>query len=287
MGLAQFGERYWPFLAIVLSAWAIWYALIGHKTPSNDRNWDPSIEKLSTAVIDGASVTITNVRDWTYAPHKIRSREWRDAVTVDVNELKRVWFLLEPFPGWDAVGHTYLTFEFNDGDNLSFSIEARKEADEDYSAFKGLFREYELAYTWGAERDFLSRRLLYLDHSVRMYPLALEPEVVKSIFLSLAKETNELQKRPAFYNTLTANCTNVLAEEMNRAYPNSIPYDLSWNFPGASDIFLMKQGLIPLKGDHEETIAAHDLGAHRDLIAEIATASPAEFSDKVRALLGD
>lgn len=287
MRILQYSNRRWLFILFPLLAGVFWYALIGHKTPRNNRTWDPSIEKLSSTEINGTRVKITNVRDWTYAPNEVRSREWRDAVEVNVDDLKRVWFLLEPFPNWNAVGHTYLTFEFSDGDNISFSVEARREVGEEYSAFKGLFRSYELAYTWGTERDFLTRRLLYLDHTVRMYPLTLEPAAARSVFLSLAKKTNELKKRPSFYNTLTANCTNVLAQEVNRVFPKSIAYDLSWNLPGSSDIFLMKNGFIAAKGNPAATITAHDLTAHRQLVAAIATSSPQEFSDNIRELLNE
>lgn len=280
-------KQFWLLLIPLFSASLLWCLLVGFRTPRNDRVWDPGVERLSSAAINGASVTISNVRDWTYAPQEIRSRDWLDAVTVDINELKRVWFLLEPFPGWKAVGHTYLTFEFSYGRNLSFSVEARKEADEEYSPIKGLFRGYELAYTWGTERDFLTRRLLYLDHAVRAYPLTVDSSVARSLFLSLAERTNNLRDHPAFYNTLTANCTNLLAEEVNRVYPRSIPYNLSWNFPGSSDVFLMKQGLIAAKESAAATMAAHDLSAHRSFIAAIAVSPPAEFSNQIRGLLND
>lgn len=273
-------------IGILLIAFvAGWYMLVGTKTPQADLVWDDAASRSVSTVVNENILTLYDVRDWTYSSGTILSKDWREETTVNVDGLVGVWFLLEPFSEWQAVGHTYLTFEFSDGNNLSFSVEARREADEGYSAIKGAFRSYELSYTWGTERDLLTRRLLYLQHPLRMYHLKLEPEVQKQLLLSLAEQTNTLKERPHFYNTLTANCTSILAKEVNRAYPNSIPYHISWNLPGYSDTFLMKEGHIAIRGTTEETIAHHDLSQYRKEVADVATSSPAVFSEVIRSLL--
>ena len=180
---------------------------------------------------------------------------------------------------------TKRTFEFVDGNNLSFSIEARKEEGEAYSALKGLFREYELAYTWGTERDFLTRRLLYLGNDVRMYPLELEADVVQKLFVNFVQETQSVTEKPRFYNTLTQNCTNALAHGVNELFPNSLNYDVSWNFPGSSDIFLMEEGLIATVGSPEDTREANDLTLFKKDIAELNTISHSKFSAMIREML--
>ena len=275
--------KFFGILLIVFIAG--WYMLVGTKSPQSDLVWDDAASRTVSTVTDGDILTLYDVRDWTYASGTILSKEWVEETTLNVDELIGVWFLLEPFSEWQAVGHTYLTLEFKDGNNISFSVEARREADEGYSAIKGTFRNYELSYTWGTERDLLTRRLLYLQHPLRMYPLKLEPEVQKQLLLSLAEQTNTLKEKPRFYNTLTANCTSILAKEVNTAYPNSIPYHISWNLPGYSDTFLMKEGHILMRGDIDETIAHYDLSQYRKEVADIATSSHSVFSETVRHLL--
>jgi hypothetical protein len=246
--------------------------------------WDDAAAKSVSTSIDGNILTLYNVRDWTYASSTILQKEWRDETVINIDELVGVWFLLEPFSEWQAVGHTYLTFEFKDGNNISFSIEARREADEEYSALKGFFRNFELTYTWGTERDLLTRRLLYLQHPLRMYPLTLELDIEKELLRSLAKQTNVLKEQPRFYNTLTANCTSVLANEVNLLYPQSIPYDISWNLPGYSDTFLMKEEHIEMRGSTEETIRHYDLSQYRKEVADVATSSHPIFAETIRSL---
>ncbi len=253
--------------------------------PRSDRNWLHDLSKDTTAAFnEDGTVTITNIRDWSYKKGELVTDEWIESTTLRPQEVVRAWFVLEPFGEWDAVGHTYLTFEFKDGSAYSFSVEARREAHEGYSAFMGLWRQYELSYTWGTERDFLTRRLLYLAHPVRMYPLAANEEEARSLFVTLLERTNDVSAHPRFYHTLFANCTNVLAELANESAPGAVPYDISWNLPGLSDGFLMREGLIPLEGTIEETKSAYDVTPYKEAVADIAGLPHTEFSQALRTL---
>lgn len=257
---------------------------VASRTPLNERVWLPEQARVARTEMDGTSITLKNVRDWTYTEEAVLEDNWLD-VTVDTEKIVRAWFLIEPFSQLTAIGHTFLSFELEDGTVLSFSVEARREEGETYSALRGQFRAYELSYQWGTERDFVTRRLIYLDHPLRLYPLELSPEASQALFRSLAEETNDLADTPRFYNTLTANCTNVLANLVNEHYPGALPYDLSWNLTGYADRYLMDQGLVPSSGTVEETQRAHDLTVHRDAVKAMATTSPALFSQSLRALL--
>lgn len=280
--------QYMPIAKIVglilLVAALSGFLYLASSTPSNERTWIPAQARTAAASAEGTEITLQNVRDWTYSAEAVLDEVWLD-LTVDTEEIVRVWFLIEPFSDFEAVGHTFLSFELEDGSAISFSVEARREEGEEYSAIKGQFRAYELSYQWGTERDFVTRRLSYLDHPLRLYPLELSPEAAQALFRSLAKETNDLATSPRFYNTLTANCTNVLANLVNEHYPGTLPYDISWNLTGYADRYLMDQGLIALKGTVEETQRAHDLTVHRDAVKAMATTSPTLFGQGLRALL--
>ncbi len=254
------------------------------KEARTDRTWLPEQVITATTRIQNGTVTIQGVRDWTYGEAAPLTTDWND-VSVDPFTIVRTWFLVEPFSDIEAVGHTFLSFELENGTVLSFSVEARREATEEYSAIKGQFREYELAYQWGTERDFVTRRLNYLDHPLRLYPLTLTQEQSQALFLSLVEETQTLAEHPRFYNTLTANCTNVLAKIVNRHYPGTLPYDIAWNLTGYADLYLMEQGLIETPTSKDEAIAAHDLTPYRTEVMKIATTSAIDFSRSIRSLI--
>lgn len=252
-------------------------------TPRTDLAWLPEQEHTATAEI-GDTITLRNVRDWTYSATSSLSHDWIE-VSVNPTTITGAWFYLEPFSTWEAVGHTFLSFTFEDGTALAFSVEARREADETYSAIRGLANEYELSYQWGTERDFVARRLVYLNHPLRMYPLELSKEDAAALFTTLTKETNELADTPRFYNTLAANCTNVLATIVNSHYPGRLMYDFSWYLTGYADGYLMRENLIATTGSREETKTAHDLTPFRAEVAAKATDDAVAFSAFLRTLL--
>jgi hypothetical protein len=276
--------------ALVLGALAVMALCLAAVTtlrrPRTDRGWAEDFARTVTADFgaDGA-ITLRNVRDWTYGGSAVVSRTWRDE-TVYPETITCAWFLIEPFEQWKAVGHTFLSFQFRDGGALSFSIEARRRAGQKYSALRGAFGAFELAYQWGTERDFVTRRLIYLHHPLRLYPLAIEPQTARALFRDLAEETNALARHPRDYNTLTENCTNALANIVNRRAPGTLAPSLSWYLSGYADAYLMKQGFIPVDGGTiERTKALHDLTPHRAAVRDIAAAPPAVFSNTLRALV--
>lgn len=254
------------------------------KNPETVRNWLPEQAETATVTKEGDKVTIHNLRDWTYDAEKPTSTEWTTK-EIDANDIVRTWFIIEPFADWKAVGHTFLSFELTNGEVISFSVEARREQGEEYKATKGLVREYELSYQWGTERDFVTRRLIYLNHPLRLYPMELSKEDSRALFMSLTEETNILAEHPRFYNTLTANCTNILAKIVNKHYPGTLPYDLSWNFTGYADLYLFKEGLIAQNGTPEETQGRADLTPYRDEVVSFSTSPHTTFSTKLRALI--
>ena len=258
------------------------------RTPRNDRAWDERFTRPTyVQPLPDGSVKMTDVRDWSYDIGTITGKDWRD-MTVRPEDITKMWFVLEPFSQFEAVGHTFLIFEFKDGTSLAFSVEARSQVGQGYSAIAGQFNAYELSYTWGTERDFLARRVLFLEHPVRVYPLKVTPDLAAGMFRQLLVDTEHVDEHPRFYNTLTANCTNVLAEIINERYPNAIPYDLSWNFPGYSDRFLMSIGRIPLvEGSQEATMSHADITPFRANLSRAAGSSdPHAFGNEVRKILG-
>ncbi len=274
------------FSGIILVGLLIAVLSIVLHAPRSDKNWREDLSRLPSGEVQAdGTIHMRDVRDWTYASSTITWKSWLDE-SVDPKKITRAWFIVEPFPAWGAVGHTYLTFDFSDGTTLSFSIEARLEDGEPYSAWKGLFNSYELMYTWGTERDFLARRMLFLGHDVRMYPLAISPDTASALFRRLVEETNKLDAKPRFYNTLTENCTNALAYIVNGIAPNTLPWDWSWYLTGLSDGYLMHNGFIAtVDGSVAKTQARYDLAPFRDTIAAIAEATPQIFSATLRSLL--
>lgn len=225
-------------LILVIALLYFWFL-----SPSHDRQWQAESALLPNVTIEDNTITIKNVRDFTYSNSDITELRYEDRA-INIQDIEAAYFIIEPFSTWSAVGHTFLTFDIKDQKPLAFSVEARREHDESYSPVQGLFKKYELWYVWGNETDLIVRRGLYLDHPLHMYKLEIEPETAQRLFETLAIQTQELQTTPQFYNTLLTNCTNALAGFSNNMNKGSIPFHYSLFLTGYADEYLYKLGLI-------------------------------------------
>lgn len=215
------------------------------RTPSNERAWPDHFARPAGVSVstDGTQVSFAQVRDYTYDAQGPVTKEYVPR-SYDVGTLTGMRFLVEPFPENASFGHTLLIFDFENAPSIAFSIEARMEAHETYSPYAGLFNEFELSYTWGSEQDFITRRSVYLAHEVYIYDLVLPKEVAQKVFLAFVMETEELEVHPRFYNTLLHNCTNELANVINKYTAYHLPWDFSRIFTGTADKYLFDLGYI-------------------------------------------
>jgi hypothetical protein len=216
------------------------------KKPLLDKNWEADSKILPSINFsdDGNFVSIKNLRDWRYKKDTVISYNYYNE-TFDLNKVKNSYLLFNPFGQWEGIGHSFFVFEFEDGKEVSISIEARREKDEPYKVTNGVINEYEIWYAIGSSADFLTRRAIYNEEDLYMYPLLISASSSKALFIDILKVAQGLETTPGFYNTLTSNCTNLLAESANRVKPGSVPWHYSRIFTGYADDQLYDLGFIP------------------------------------------
>jgi hypothetical protein len=207
-------------------------------TPRSDRDWYPYLSPTAHIVDEEDVFTIGPVSDWTYDAGGVATPAYREE-TFEASEIQDVWFLIEPQPGSRVAAHTLLLFEFEGDEVVGLTIEARRERDEQYSAFRGLWNQYELSYLWGTARDLLTRRAVMLNHEIFVYPLAIDDAQKEMLLRRLVDRTVTLETEPRFYNTLFSNCTNELAKAAG------LPWHYSFILTGRSDEHLFRTGIIP------------------------------------------
>ena len=100
---------------------------------------------------------VRNIRNTTYRSTTDYTPAYYDK-TFDLDKLTSVWYIVEPFSNWKGAAHTFLSFGFEDDEYLAISVEIRKEEGEGFSAFKGLFKQYEVIYVIADERDVITVR---------------------------------------------------------------------------------------------------------------------------------
>ena len=212
--------------------------------PSNTRNWNDDQKILPYAEIQDTIVSIHGIRNFTYASTTSYIQNYYDK-TFDANTIKNVWYVVEPFPGVPGSAHTFLSFEFDDNEFLSISIEIRKERGESFNPIKGIFNQYELTYVIADEQDAIKLRTNYRKDIVYLYPAKGTKEGFKALFLDMITKANKLKDNPEFYNTITNNCTTNIVKHVNNISPKSIPFfTLQAIFPASSDKLAYTLGLL-------------------------------------------
>ena len=226
-------------------------ALCFARRPSNDRGWEEDQAVLpaaeSTRAGDGRieSVLIRNIRNFRY--RSANAGDWeprRYDKRFDLARLERLDFGLCRFPESNLAAHTFLSFGFGEQGFLCVSVEIRKERGEKYSVLSGLYRNYEIMYVIGDERDLIALRTNYRGDSLYLYPTNATPERAREIFLDVLRAADSLRERPVFYNTVSNNCSSVIRDHINRFARDRVPYDFRVLFPARADEILDERGHI-------------------------------------------
>jgi hypothetical protein len=136
-----------------------------------------------------------------------------------------------------------LSFGFAGGEYLCFSIETRKERGESYSAIRGFFREFELIYVVGDERDLVRLRTNFRGEQVYLYRLNTDPAVARQVLLGYLEAVNRLKQRPEWYNALTSNCTTNIRGH-TRPYAKNARFDWRILVSGLVDQMAYERGSL-------------------------------------------
>jgi hypothetical protein len=220
--------------------------------PTNDRDWTPEQAKLAQADFDGSTVTVHNIRDCRWRSSDDFTLSYYDR-TFDLDQLCSVDFIVVPFNQAPSLGHTMLSFGFNNGEYLAVSVEIRKERGQAFSAMAGFFRQYELIYVVASERDVIQKRVNCDLSDVYLYRSTATPEQARKLFADVMHRADKLARAPEFYNTLTNNCTTNIRNHVNHLKPDEVPYDYRVLLPGLSDKLAYDLGLIERHGSYAET----------------------------------
>lgn len=213
------------------------------KVATHDKDWSEEAAVLPDMTISTSTISVNNLRDWRYGYKEVISRGYYDE-TFDLDRISRTYLLFNPFGKWEGVGHSFFVFEFEDGKTVSVSIEARSEKGETYDAVRGLFNNYERWYVFGSPADLMSRRAIYHNEDLYMYDLNISKEGARALLVDLATTAEQLETEAGFYNTVSSNCTNLLADSANRVKKGSIPFHYSRLFTGYADNQLYDLGFI-------------------------------------------
>ncbi|NUE91291.1 DUF4105 domain-containing protein [Acinetobacter seifertii] len=198
----------------------VWYFSI---TARQDRDWNPEVANMLSYEKHGDVITLYNVRNFNWHPDGTYDVRW-ETRTFDLNQLNGINIITSYWMG-PQIAHTLVSFEFKNQQPLVFSIEIRKEKNEEFSAVGGFFRKYELSLIASDEKDIVYTRSNIRKEQVYNFPINMPRSEQKALFLEYLKKSDELRAQPKWYNTLTSNCTTLIFDMVQAINPYQLPKD--------------------------------------------------------------
>lgn len=230
----------WFVGAYVLAFVALlaWWSRI---PPSNDRLWSVDVAQLMHGEVDGDVVTLHNVRNFTWrAEHDVdahwETRRYNLAHLATADAVLSYW-------GSPAIAHAMISFGFDDGEHVVFSVEIRKKRNQEYSPIGGFFKQFETILIAADERDIIGVRTNVRGEDDYLYPLVMPLPAMRSLFVSYVEAANDLQDHPAFYNTISSNCTTLVYRMARRIDPG-LPVDIRLLLTGYLPEYLYDNGAV-------------------------------------------
>ncbi len=233
-----------PFLVfaslfVALLVW--WHSL----KPPIEAHWAPDVSQQVSGTFDGNVVTLVGVRDFEWTGPQEAKQNWITR-SYDLDLLQGVDLFLS-YWGNPNMAHFILSFDFGNGDHLAWSVEVRRTVDGSFSPIADLFRTNSLLIAAATERDVVGVRTNQRNEDVMLLPLATDPNRARKLFKRYVEDANVLAETPAWYNSITTNCTTVVLK-MIEAAGGDIDFD--WR--------LLVNGYLP-EYLHEKRYVVNDI----------------------------
>jgi hypothetical protein len=223
-------------IAVGFSALLIWWQRI---PPTNNRIWADDVAQMSSGSVSGNRVTLRNVRNFDWRTRSDYLQRW-ETRSYDLSTLACVDMILSYWTG-PAIAHMLISFGFNNGDHVVFSVEIRRERNEAFSEVGGFFKQFELSIIACDERDAVRVRTNARREDAYLYRIKLPQSAMRSLFLAYIEQANALLEKPRFYNTITVNCTTLVYLMMKRIV-GRLPLDWRILFTGYLAAYVYRVG---------------------------------------------
>lgn len=232
---------------------------------------------MPRVTIDGDRVHITGFRNFEYRSGNDFTVRYEEREFL-ISHLTSLDFFVSYWKK-GPVAHTFVSFNFDNALPLCISIETRPEVGEGFNPIASLFKQFELIYIVGDERDIVGVRTNYRKEDVYLYRIRTSPENARRLLLVYIDRINELADHPEFYHLFSNSCTINIVRYANKAGRIG-SFDLRHLLNGFIDSYIYSAGLV------DNTLPFDELRRRSQIneAAEAAGDSP-DFSRRIRASL--
>lgn len=209
--------------------------------PSHQRHWADPVARLSSAEVQGAQVSLANVRDFRWQSRDSYHIRWQER-QYDLERLTSVDLIVSRKPD-SKLARLAFSFGFDDGQFIAFATLPRLENGERYLVRGSLFKQYEQAILALDERDLLSLHSSILGEDSHLFRLALPAQTRRALLLAHVDEIRQLERTPRFYHSLLPGGSH-LAYRMLREMDAPLPLNPRLLAGNHLPAWLQQQGLL-------------------------------------------
>ncbi len=222
--------------ALAFAILLIWWRRIA---PTNERLWADDVAQITHGSVDGNRATLRNVRNFDWRSNSDYTQRW-ETRSYDLDKINSVDMIMSYWDGW-AIAHMLISFGFNDGQHVAFSVEVRRRKNATYSELGGFFKRDGLSIIAADERDVIRLRTNIRGEDDYLYRIRMPLPAMRSLFLGYLEQADRLLDTPRFYNTITVNCTMLVYHMMKRIV-GYLPWSYRLLFTGYLPAYVYRVG---------------------------------------------
>jgi hypothetical protein len=232
--------------ALAFGVLLVWWQSIA---PTNERLWADDVAQITNGSVDGNHVTLRNVRNFDWRSNTDYTQRW-ETRSYDLDKLTSVDMVMSYWDGW-AIAHMLISFGFDDGQHVAFSVEVRRRKNATYSELGGFFKRDGLSIIAADERDVIRVRTNIRGEDDYLYRIRMPQPAMRSLFLGYVEQASRLVDTPRFYNTITVNCTTLVYHMMKRIVGH-LPWSYRLLFTGYLPAYVYRVGGLDQRFTLEE-----------------------------------
>lgn len=233
------------FVAVFLGLIFWWHGI----APSNDLSWADDVSCICSGTIAGDLVTLRNVRNFEWRTNEDYTQRWETRV-YDLTGLNSVDMVISYWSG-RAIAHMLVSFGFQDGGHVAFSVEVRRLKNKSYSEIGGFFKNYGLSIIAADERDVIGVRTNVRGEDDYLYRIRMPPSAMRALFVGYVEQASQLVEEPRFYNTITVNCTTLVYHIM-KGFVGHLPWSYELLLTGYLPEYVYQVGGLDQRFSLEE-----------------------------------
>ncbi|OED49751.1 hypothetical protein AB838_05410 [Rhodobacteraceae bacterium (ex Bugula neritina AB1)] len=225
-------------ITLALAAVILWWSTL---TPPATGNWAPDVTRQVTGKVEGDILTLAGVRNFNWETPEEFAENW-ETRSYDLTKLATTDLFMSYWAG-PQMAHMIVSFGFEDGEHIAWSVEVRRQADGGFSPIADLFKSNTLVLIAADERDLVGTRTNARGEDVQLFRTNVRPDTSRDLLLKYVDTANSLAARPQWYNSLTTNCTTVVMA-LIRSFAEDVPLDWRLLANGYLPDYAWEQGVL-------------------------------------------